>query len=266
MIKSGKVKREVRLLTAGIDIGTENTKVVIVKDDKEIIARGSAVTGFDQKASAEEAISKALKQAGLSLTAINSFTATGAGRKVAPYATRKTTEIAASAKGVTFLLPSVRTVINVGSEGGRAIKCNAKGAVKDFTINEKCAAGAGTFVKAMARALEVSLEEFARMSLNSTKSISMNAQCVIFAESEVVSLIHAKTPREDVARAVFDSIADRIASMVRRVGIEKDIALIGGMAKSAGFAESLKRGLGMDLLIPEAPEYVTALGAALIHA
>ena len=253
------------MLTAGIDIGAENTKVVILKEDKEIVGRGLTITGFDQRASAEEAVKQALSQAGLSLSDIKSFTATGSGKRVAPYATQEISEISADTKGAFFLFPSARTIIDVGGEEGRAIKCDAKGAVKDFAINEKCAAGAGAFTKAMARALEVSLEEFAKVALKSTKTIPINAQCCVFAESEVVSLIHAKTPPEDISRSIHDSIADRIASMVRRVGMEKDVVLIGGVARNEGFAQSLKKSLEVDILIPEEPEYVSALGAALVH-
>ncbi len=113
----------------------------------------------------------------------------------------------------------------------------------DFAINEKCAAGTGAFIEAMARALEVTLEELGPLSLQSTRAVAMNAQCAVFAESELVSLVHAKTPKPDMARAVHDAIADRIVSMARRVGLEKEIMLIGGLARNVGFVASLKREL-----------------------
>jgi benzoyl-CoA reductase subunit D len=130
-------------------------------------------------------------------------------------------------------------------------------------INERCAAGAGTFVEAMSRALEVKLEEMGTLSLKAERAVPMNAQCTIFAESEVVSLIHAKTPKADISRAIHDAIADRIASMTRRLGIQRDVVLVGGVAKNIGFIASLKRALGVDLLVPDEPEFVGALGAAL---
>ena len=253
------------MITAGIDMGAQNTKVVIVKDDKEILAKGSAVTGFDQIASAEEALEEALRQAGLSRGQLAHIIATGVGRKVAPYTTGEVTEIGANARGGYFIFPSARVVIDVGAEEGRAVRCDEKGAVKDFAINEKCAAGAGAFIEAMARALETSLERFTTLSLESTKKIPMNAQCVIFAESEVVSLIHAKTPHSDIVKAIHDAIADRVASMARRVGLEKEVVVIGGVAQNKGFIQSLKENLKMDVLIPEDPEYISALGAALSH-
>ncbi|MBA7691221.1 2-hydroxyisocaproyl-CoA dehydratase activator [subsurface metagenome] len=118
----------------------------------------------------------------------------------------------------------------------------------------------------MSRALEVNIEEMGELSLKSTKQIPMNAQCTIFAESEVISLIHQKTKKEDIIRAVHDAIADRNTSMLRQIGIEKDVSLIGGMAKNIGFVDAMQRNLGFDFLIPNeivTPEYVSALGAAL---
>jgi benzoyl-CoA reductase subunit D len=118
-------------------------------------------------------------------------------------------------------------------------------------------------VEAMARALEVEVAEMAKMSLASDKSIPMNAQCAVFGESEVVSLIHAKTEKKDIARAVHDAIAGRIASLARIVGLEKDVVMVGGMAKNVGFVDSLRRETGMDVIVPEDPEYTGALGAAI---
>jgi benzoyl-CoA reductase subunit D len=152
----------------------------------------------------------------------------------------------------------------VGAEEGRAIKCDEQGKVQDFAINEKCAAGAGSFTEAMARALEVPLDDFGKISLQSSKTIPMNAQCAVFAESEVVSLVHSKTPKADIARAVHDAIASRIVSMVRRVGINKDVALVGGVSNNPGFVDSLNRALEVEVIVPKDAEYIGALGAALV--
>jgi benzoyl-CoA reductase subunit D len=160
----------------------------------------------------------------------------------------------------------VRTVIDVGAEEGRAIKVNSAGKVIDFVVNEKCAAGTGAFIEAMARALEVALEELGPLSLQATQDIGINAQCAVFAESELVSLVHAQTPKADMARAIHAAIADRIAALARRVGLENKIMLIGGLAKNVGFISSLQKELATDLTIPDHPEFVSALGAALIAA
>ncbi len=135
----------------------------------------------------------------------------------------------------------------------------------DFAINEKCAAGAGAFVEAMSRALEMPLDDFAKASLESTEAIPMNAQCTVFAESEVVSLIHANTRPADIARAVHDAMASRVSAMVRRVGVEDPVMLAGGAALNVGFVKSLSEALGgVEITVLEHAPYLGAEGAALI--
>jgi benzoyl-CoA reductase subunit D len=190
--------------------------------------------------------------------------ATGAGRNEVKTADDKVTEVTAAARGAWSVCPTGRTVIDIGAEEGRAVRCGESGKVDDFAVNEKCAAGAGTFTEAMARALEVDLAELGQMSLRSTQTVPMNAQCTVFAESEVVSLLHAKTPKEDISRAVHDAMASRITSMVRKVGLQNEVVVVGGLAKNAGFIDSLQRSLETKVLIPDEPEFIGALGAALI--
>jgi len=253
------------MITAGIDMGAKTIKVVILNDG-QVASKSILLGGLDTRDSAEKAFDEALQSARLSFDEIEHITATGAGRRGAPLAHDEVTEVGADAKGATFLFPAARTVIDVGAEEGRGIRCDGHGKMVDFVINEKCAAGAGAFTEAMARALELKLEEMGELSLQATKAVPINAQCTVFAESEVVSLVHAKTPKVDIVRAVHDAIASRIISMVRRVGVEKEVVLIGGMARNIGFVDSLKRGLEMDLVVPEEPEFVGALGAALVAA
>jgi benzoyl-CoA reductase subunit D len=251
-----------RTITAGIDMGSKNVRVLILKDG-QILAKGLIPSGFDQKAAAEKLFNEVLRKAGLSRDDIAHIVATGAGKDSAPYANSEISMVGADALGGNFLYPSVRTVIDVGAETSRAVRCNEEGRMVDFAINEKCAAGSGTFIEAMARALEVKLEEIGPLSLEAKKAISMNAQCTIFAESEVVSLIHEKASKADIARAIHDSIANRIASLARRLGIQRDVVLAGGVAKNVGFVSSLQKTLEVELLVPEEPEFVGALGAAL---
>ncbi len=251
------------MITAGIDVGAKTVKVVLMEDGK-IRAKAMMLSGFDQVASANEALEEALKEAGLSREAIGSIITTGAGRKAIPFAKGDVTEVRAAALGTISLFPSVRTVIDVGAEEARAIKCDPNGKVLDFAVNEKCAAGSGAFTEAMARALEVKLEELGPLSLQSTQAIPMNAQCTVFAESEVVSLIHAKTSKADIARAVHDGLSSRVVAMVRRVGVAPELALVGGVAHNPGFVDSFKRTLGVETVCTmEEPEFVGAIGAAL---
>ena len=253
------------MVAAGIDIGAQTIKVVLLRDGK-MLAKSLVPAGIDTVAACQRALDEALGSTGLSKDKVNRFLATGTGRKECPFTDNEITEVGAAAKGIIRILPSCRTVIDVGAEEGRTVRCDEKGKVLDFSFNEKCAAGAGTFAEGMARALQVPLEELGPLSLKSTQAVQMNAQCAVFAESEVVTLIHAQTPREDIARAVLDAVASRIISMVRKVGFEKDIALVGGVALNPGFVEAMKRGLEMDMYVPEDPEYVGALGAALAAA
>ncbi len=254
------------MITAGIDCGSKNTKVVILKDIN-ILSTASVLSGFDQEESAQQALNNSLEKAGIKREEIKHITATGAGMEAISFADDNVTTVTCDGRGAFFLFPSARTIIDIGAEEGLVVKLDENGRVKDFGINEKCAAGAGAFIEAMSRALEVNIETMGELSLKSTKQIPMNAQCTIFAESEVVSLIHQKTSKEDIIRAVHDAIADRNTSMIRQIGIEKDVALIGGVANNIGFVEAMNKNLGFDLLIPKdniAPQYVSALGAALI--
>lgn len=247
----------------GIDIGAENTKVAII-EDSTILTLATVPTGFDQLASAEAAIGLALERVGLNRDSIKRIRLTGVGRKAVSEITEdEVNEINAAAKGAYYFFNTARTVIDAGAEEVRAIRLDDGGKVREFAINEKCAAGAGTFTEAMAAALETSLEEFAKAALQSTKKIPMNAQCAIFAESEVVSLIHSGASRADISRAVHDGIAERISAVARRLGLEKDIVLIGGMGNNAGFVSALRRILNMDVLVPKNPEYASAIGAAI---
>jgi benzoyl-CoA reductase subunit D len=243
-------------------MGSKNIKVLILKDG-QILAEDLAPSGFDQKTAAEKVFNDVLRKAGLSRGDFAHIVATGAGKDLAPHANSEISVVGADALGGNFLYSSARTVIDVGAETSRAVRCNEKGKMIDFVINEKCAAGSGTFIEAMARALEVKLEGIGPLSLKAEKIISMNAQCTIFAESEVVSLIHEEASKADIARAIHDSIANRITSLARRLGIQRDVVLVGGVAKNVGFVNSLQKILGVELLVPEEPEFVGALGAAL---
>ncbi|MDE3077520.1 MAG: CoA activase [Chloroflexota bacterium] len=250
------------MITAGIDLGAKTTKVVVLRDG-QVAARASVLTGFDQTEASEQALKRALQQAGQARGDVAKIFATGVGRQSASQANGQLTEVAAAARGAQWLNPALRTVIDVGAEEGRAIKCTPDGKVADFAINEKCAAGAGSFIEAMSRALELPLESMGEMSLRSKTAVPMNAQCTVFAESEVVSLVHAKTPKEDIVRALHDAIANRIASMALRVGVQEEVGLIGGIALNAGFVEALQRCLDVkSVWVPTEPEYVGAIGAA----
>jgi len=249
------------MIVAGIDVGGKNVHIVIAKNG-DILAKAGAPSGINKAEAAEKVYDEALKQAGLTRKDVSRVVATGSSGQRVAFANGVIPDAAADARGTVRLIPSARTVIDVGAEEGRAIKVSPEGKVLDFAINEKCAAGTGTFIDTMSRALEIPVEEMAKISLQSTKSIPMNAQCAVFGESEVVSLIHQKTPKPDIARAVHDAIAGRIGSVARIVGLENDVVMVGGVAKNTGFVESLKRDIGVEVKVPDDPDFVGALGAA----
>jgi predicted CoA-substrate-specific enzyme activase len=252
------------MIVAGIDVGSKNVHTVLLEDGR-VLGRAAVPTGFDQQESAEAGLAAAARDAGIERDSIAFVAATGAGRKALGQAGAQPTEIAADARGAAELLPDARTIIDVGADEARAIRVDERGRVVDFAINEKCAAGAGAFVEAMSRALEMDLDTFARSSLESSETIPMNAQCTVFAESEVVSLIHANTPPADIARSVHDAMASRVSTMVRRVGVTEPVGLGGGAGKNVGFVKSLSQALGnVDIYVPADCEYLGAHGAALI--
>ena len=254
------------MITAGIDCGAKNTKTVILKDG-EIIGKGSVLTGFDQEKAVADSLNKTIKTAGISNGDVERIIGTGSGQKAIKVAADTINEIKAIGRAANFYYPNARTVADVGAEEGRAAKIDEKGEPVDFAINEKCAAGAGAFIEAMARALEVSLEEMGSLCLESNKDIPMNAQCAIFAESEVVGLIHAKTSKPDISKAIHDAIASRVVSMIRRIGVNEDVVIVGGVGRNPGFMSSMKRELKLDnIYVPDEPEFGAATGAAVIAA
>ena len=253
-----------RMITAGIDCGAKTTKTVIMRDG-HVIGRGIVPTGFEQALAVNKSLAMALNEAGITKDQLNHVGGTGSGAKAITDADVKVNDIKAIAAAAIYFFPNSRTVADVGAEEGRAAKLNAQGVVEDFAINEKCAAGAGAFIEAMARALETPLGEMGLLALTSTNPIPMNAQCAIFAESEVVGLIHAKTSKQDISRAIHDAMASRIVSIIRRIGINPDVVMVGGVAYNPGFVAALKRELNVDrIYIPEQPELAAALGAAVV--
>lgn len=255
-----------KMITAGIDCGAKNTKTIIMKNG-EIVGKSIVLTGFDQENAVRESLGQALNNAGISKDDVQKIYGTGSGRKAIKMADDSIDEIKAMSKGANFFFPNARTVTDVGAEEGRAAKIDEKGNPIDFVINEKCAAGAGAFIEVMARALEVTIEEMGPLCLESDKEIPMNAQCVIFAESEVVGLIHANTDKSDISKAIHDSMASRIVSLIRRIGVNEDIVMVGGVGYNPGFMAAMKRELKVDTIyIPDEPEYGAAVGAAVVAA
>lgn len=254
------------MITAGIDCGARNTKVVIMKDG-ELIGRASVPSGFEYEKAVENSLDKALKASGIRRADLDRIARTGSVTVSVKPPEFRVNEVRAMGKGAIYFFSGARTVVDVGAEEGRAARIDSNGDTEDFAVNEKCAAGAGIFIETMSRALEIPLEEMGPLALASERSIPMNAQCVVFAEAEVVSLIHSRVEKKDISRAIHDAMAGRIVSTMRRIGVKEDVVMIGGVAYNTGFVEAVRRELKLqEILIPADPEYTASVGAAVIAA
>jgi benzoyl-CoA reductase subunit D len=250
------------MITAGIDCGAKNTKSVIIKDRK-ILGKAIVLTGFDQVKAISDSFKAACNAAGVTEGAVEKIGGTGSGSNSIK-GSIEINDVQAMCKAANFLFPGAKTAVDIGAEEGRVAEFDEKGNPVDFAINEKCAAGAGSFIEAMSRALEISVEEIGPLAMTSGNEIPMNAQCTIFAETEVVGLIHANTPKNDISRAIHEAVTGRVVAMIRRIGINEGIVIMGGMANNPAFLKSLKTQLNIDdIKIPDDPEYGAAIGAAV---
>ncbi len=247
---------------AGVDIGSVSAKSVIISDN-EILGYSILPTGADVEDVARRVLNESLKKAGLTESDLERIIATGYGRISVPFADDKMTEISCHAKGASWFLPETQTVIDIGGQDSKVIKLGENGTVISFVMNDKCAAGTGRFLEVMSRALELSMDEFANLSLKSLKPCDINSICTVFAESEVISLRAEKKPVQDIIAGIHKSVAKRILAMSTQIGILRPITMTGGVAKNLGQKKALEDTLGFKLLTPKEPQIVGALGAAL---
>jgi predicted CoA-substrate-specific enzyme activase len=251
------------MLTAGIDIGSVSTEIVILKDGRQVNSF-MINTGSSSADAAERVISIAREKTGLSAEDFEFIVTTGYGRKASDIGDKNITELSCHARGAWHKNPDTRTVIDIGGQDSKVIKISNNGKSLDFLMNDKCAAGTGRFLEVMARALEVKVDELGSLALAAAESVQISSMCTVFAESEVVSLIAEGHPKELIIRGLMDSIASRIAGMAHRVGLVSPVMLTGGVAKNAGVQQALKQKLNMDIEVPDEPQMIGALGAALI--
>ena len=247
----------------GIDIGSTCAKTIVLNENKEIIQEFVQPTGWSSVDTAEE-IHQKLELAGINLSDDSSCcVATGYGRISVPYADKTVTEITCHALGAVHLFqqPDL-TVIDIGGQDTKIIQIE-QGFVKDFIMNDKCAAGTGRFLEMMARSLEISIDELGPVSLQSKENIEISSMCSVFAESEVISLIAQNKEIADIAHGIHKAIAGKAMSLLKRVGLNPGYMMTGGVAKNPGVVAVLEEQLGEKLHIYEEPEIVGALGAAL---
>ena len=239
------------------------TKIVLMDMNGKILSAIKGPTGPEHRRLANEVMKTALEQANLQLDEISYVVATGYGRLNVPFADRQITELTCHARGVSVLFPNVRTAIDIG---GQDVKCMRidNGKMVDFVMNDKCAAGTGRFLEVIAAALDIRLEDMGDISLKSTKQVQISNFCTIFARQEVVSRLSEGEQLEDVVAGLHDALASRVAGLARRLKIEPDVVLTGGVAKNTGIVKAIKEKLGCELLIPEDPLLTGAMGAAIL--
>ena len=256
-------ERNEPMFVMGIDSGSTSTNAVIINEKREIIASAVIRTGSKSGESAERILQETLEQAGLKKEDLAVIVSTGYGRVSIPFADKNLTEISCHAKGAHYLKPSVRTILDIGGQDSKAIRLDENGDVVDFVMNDKCAAGTGRFLEMMARTLEIDIEELGPVSLKSKENVEISSMCSVFAESEVISLIAQNKETADIAHGIHKAIAGQAVSLMKRVGMEPDYMMTGGVAKNPGLVKVLEEMLGAPLYISGNPEIVGALGAAL---
>jgi predicted CoA-substrate-specific enzyme activase len=247
---------------AGVDIGSTMTKVAIMNQTTLVSVIGP--TGPEHRKLANEVMEEALAKANLPFEAITYLVATGYGRINVSFADKQITEISCHARGVSYLLPEVRTVIDIGGQDCKGVKLNDNGQAVDFVMNDKCAAGTGRFLEVTAEELGVNLEDMGRLSLEAKNKVEISSTCTVFAAQEVVAKLSAGAPLPDIIAGLHEAIATRIYGMVRRLKIEREVALTGGGAKNIGLVKALEAKLGFPALVPPEPLLTGAIGAALM--
>ncbi len=254
---------EKHMTVVGIDSGSTSTNAVVMNEKKEILASGSIRTGAKTSASAEKILADVLRQAGLPRENVDLIVSTGYGRVSIPFADRSVTEISCHGKGARYFDPQVRTILDIGGQDSKAIRLSEAGEVEDFVMNDKCAAGTGRFLEAMARTLELEISELGPTALKSTEAVEISSMCTVFAESEVISLIARNQEKADIANGVHRAIAGKAYSLLSRVGPEPEFMMTGGVARNPGVVRAVEEKLGAKLFLCEDPEIVGAVGAAL---
>lgn len=251
------------MITVGIDVGSITTKAAAVKDGK-LISDKITSTGYNAKAAGQKIFDDITADLDIAGPSVKHIISTGYGRKSIEFANKSVTEITCHAVGAHYLNPKVRSVIDIGGQDSKAIALDDNGGVKDFAMNDKCAAGTGRFLEVMARALEVELENFGNLSISADHPSKISSLCTVFAESEVISLISQGEKRENIIAGIHESIAARVSAMANRVGIKAPIMMTGGVAKNIGVRKALEAKLGQKIEVSDKTQVTGAIGAALL--
>jgi len=247
----------------GIDIGSGTSKGVLTKDGK-LLAYHLLPSGVNYRMVAQKLREELLVKVGLSPEDIAYTVTTGSGASSVPFGNQQVADTRCCARGINSIFPSVRTVIDVQGQSSQVIRLNEKGQVTNFAVSEKCAAGSGCFLDIIANVLRIELKDIGTLSLKSKNPVTFTTGCAVFGESEAISRVSEGASKEDILAGVHEALANKLSTLVERVGLEKDYAISGGGGLDVGLVESVEKKLEVRLLVPPKPQFVTALGAAII--
>jgi predicted CoA-substrate-specific enzyme activase len=248
---------------AGVDVGSTQTKAVLIDEERRIVGRSLVPTGANVVRAAETAFAEALASAGVEEREVEYVVGTGYGRYKVTFGNTQVTEISCHGRGAVHMFPATRTVVDMGGQDTKAIRVAPNGEIVDFCMNDKCAAGTGRFLGAAASALDIPLDQLGATALRGERPVKISTTCTVFAESEVLSWLGKGKKIEDILLGVHQSIAGRSAGLLQRVGIEDQVTFTGGVARNPAMIVELNRALGLSVNVSEDSHYMGALGAAL---
>lgn len=254
------------MITAGIDIGSSGTKAVLLEDG-HIVGQQTIRTLPDSEESGNEVYRLLLREAGCARGDVACVVATGYGRVNVTFADKVITEISCHAKGIHYFYPQVRTILDMGGQDCKAIRCDDRGRVVEFLMNDRCAAGTGRYLERIGKVLHVPQEEIGPRSLQIVEApAKVSSYCTVFAEGDAVLLVRRGRAINDILAGISDGLVERTCALIGKLGVEPEMAITGGIARNIGIVRRLERELGRPVLVPEQPQIVGALGAALFAA
>ncbi len=252
------------MLVAGIDIGSGTTKCVLVDGTGAVRGRGLVKTKADFEKVSREALEAAQADTRAAGDTVVYTATTGLGRYAIPFRDIQITDLTCGARGAVTACPEAQYVLDIGAQCSRAIKVREGGKVKEFHMNEKCAAGSGGFLERAAKYLEVTVADIGPLSLGAAKPQAISSVCAVLAETEIINHVSEGVSVENILRGIHNSLADRALSLLKRVGLDGPVAFIGGVAQQEGMVVALREKLGVPVHVPDGPEFTAALGAALL--
>lgn len=254
-------------VVVGLDIGSHYTKAVIIDLKGSILSHKIIKSGAVYAEAANNVINESLKSVSLDIGQVKKIILTGYGRQSVNFDKKdvhQITEITCHAKGATWVFPNARTIVDIGGQDSKVISVGEQGMVRNFAMNDICAAGTGRFLEVMAGALDININEMGELSFHSKENLHISSMCTVFAETEVISLITKGHAKADIINAVHQAIARRVTGLVAKIGVMEPVVMTGGVAKNAGVVYALKKQLGVEIKVPEEPQIIGALGAALV--